>query len=153
MFASPASEKLSVFRTASVLAISLMALNTMAAVAANPAFEANKKGAALVLSGKSKEAVEQFDQALKINPKYVRALANRASAEDALHQYDKAIADCSKAIELAPTCLPAFINRSWAYNNTNEFDKALADADKAVSLDDTSAMAHLNRSHALNKLG
>jgi tetratricopeptide (TPR) repeat protein len=46
----------------------------------NKAIEANNKGVELQEAGKNAEAVEQFRQALKINPAYEKARANLAKA-------------------------------------------------------------------------
>ena len=64
-------------------------------------------------------------QALKIDPKYVPALIERAYLRQWRNHLDDAIADVSKAIELDPRNSYAFVERGVFEYSKKEYDKAL----------------------------
>ena len=72
-------------------------------------------------------AVADLDQALKIDPKYVPALIERAYLRQWRNQLDDAIADASMAIELDPRNSYAFVERGVFEYSKKEYDKALGD--------------------------
>jgi tetratricopeptide (TPR) repeat protein len=94
------------------------------------------------------EAVESYDKALELQPKFAWAFTNRGSARLAKKEYDKAIADFDEAIRLAPNYASAFGNRGSARLAKNEYDKAIADFDEAIRLDPKLTLAFGNRGSA-----
>ncbi len=60
-------------------------------------------------------------------------------------KYDDAIADYDKAIALDPNVAIAYTNRGLAYGRKGAFDRAIADYTKAIALDPNFADAYTNR--------
>jgi tetratricopeptide (TPR) repeat protein len=100
-------------------------------------------------AGRRKDAVSDFDQAIRgateiiqADPNYAEAYMVRAGAyfhwaflETA--QLDNAIADYTTAIRLNPTLVWSHYNRGWAYRRQGKLDKALADFNQGLQLDKT----------------
>jgi tetratricopeptide (TPR) repeat protein len=59
-------------------------------------------------------AVEDYSRALKLDPRYLPALANRASARYHLKQYDKVVEDCTRALRRQPRLAKAWLFRGLA---------------------------------------
>ena len=66
------------------------------------------RGVARLEADKLKRAISDFDQAIKIRPRYLAAYVNRANAKMRLHQYQEAIADYDQVIQLKP-------DHAWAH--------------------------------------
>jgi len=104
-------------------------------------YGANKKAEEFFEKGKkftsaenADQAIKNYSQAIKINPKFVKAYNNRGIAHVWKKEYDLAIADFNKAIELDPKNGKVYHNRAIVYSYQGETDKALKDIKKAQSL-------------------
>ncbi len=95
--------------------------------------------------GRHSEAIDEFTNALKLDPKYAYAYYNRGNSYYELTEYDKAIADYTEAIALDPKDAAVYNNRGNLYNNLKEYNKAIVDLTKAITLDPKIAMAYYNR--------
>lgn len=91
------------------------------------------------------KAIEDFDEAIKLNPNYATAYNNRGYAYDDLKQYEKAIEDYNRAIELKPDYASAYYNRGIAYRKLNQPESAIRDYNKAIELNPEYASAYNNR--------
>jgi tetratricopeptide (TPR) repeat protein len=60
-------------------------------------------------------AIEEFNHAIQINPKFPLAYNNRGLAYKAIGQYDRAIDDFSQAVTINPHNFEAYCNRGVAY--------------------------------------
>jgi lipoprotein NlpI len=80
------------------------------------------------------QAINNYGECIKLNPKLVKAYNNRGVAYVETKQYDQAIADFSKAIELDSTNGKAYNNRAIAYWYKGEIHKVRQDVQKAQSL-------------------
>jgi len=83
---------------------------------------------------KYEQAISCYNEAIKLNPKMVKAYNNRGIVYIVESKYDQAIADFNKAIEFDPTNGKAYNNRAVAYWYKDEVDKARQDVQKAQSL-------------------
>src|ERR1044071_8644292 len=85
-------------------------------------------------AGKPKEALVQYDKAIKANPKLSDAYFNRGNAYYDLGENQHAINDYSQAIRLNPKDAEAFYNRGNAYRRLKKDDLALSDYTSAIKL-------------------
>ena len=87
--------------------------------------------------GKHQQAIKDFNQAIRLDPKFAEAYNNRGIAYGkGKGQYGQAIADYTKAIELNPKYADAFYNRGIGYINLGKKDRACDDWRKACELGD-----------------
>jgi tetratricopeptide (TPR) repeat protein len=107
--------------------------------------EALNEGLKLHDAGKPKEAIREYDRALKANPKLADAYFNRGNAYYDLGQNDQAIKDYSEVIRLAPKDAEAYYNRGNAYRRLKRDEVALKDYTAAIKLSPEEAKNYVNR--------
>src|SRR5262249_56598561 len=83
----------------------------------------------------NRPANADFDEAIRLEPKFASAYTDRGSAYRARGDNDHAIADFGEAIRLDPKSADAYYNRGLAYLYSGDFAKALADVSEASALD------------------
>jgi tetratricopeptide (TPR) repeat protein len=88
--------------------------------------------------GETEKAINDFQDALRINPRNPIAHANRGAIYLKRKELDKALADCDEAIALDPRCAHAYGNRGQIYINRREYGKGGLDYKKAIELDPNS---------------
>lgn len=88
--------------------------------------------------GQYEAAIEDYTEAIEIDPGNVEAYFNRGVTRADLEQYEAAIEDYTRAIDVDPEDVPALLNRAEMYIVTGEFERALEDAREANSLTDAS---------------
>ena len=87
-------------------------------------------------SGSMDMAMNSYNKALTINPKYSDALFGIAKIyRDAIKKYDSAIYYFSAAVKLDSTNKEIFYGLAWVYNATKEHDQAIPYAIKALEID------------------
>jgi tetratricopeptide (TPR) repeat protein len=124
------------------IASALVCIPTLAAEDAN---FYNNQGISLGQKGEFDKAIEDFDQALRLDPNFTQAYYNRGKVWGLKGEFDKDIADCDQALRLDPNFTLAYYNRGKAWGLKGEFDKAIADFDQALRLDPNYAPAFNNR--------
>jgi tetratricopeptide (TPR) repeat protein len=117
-----------------VMCLLLFSINFTCYGAAETAEEFFQQGKQCSLDEKSDQAIYNYTEAIKRNPKFVKAYNNRGIAYVGRQQYDLAIADFNKAIELDPKNGKAYNNRAVAYWYKGEAARARQDIQKAQSL-------------------
>ena len=117
-------------------------------LAPNDTVAVNNRGIAYAKKGQYDRAIEDFDQAIRLDPKYARAFYDRGNAYAAKAQYDRAIEDYDQAIRLNPKYTFAFYNRGNAYAAKAQYDHAIEDYDQAIRLDPKYAFAFITRGNA-----
>src|SRR5437588_673168 len=100
------------------------------------------RGIAFRQKGDNDHAIQDFDQAIRLNAKFIDAYANRGAAYSAQGKQDKAIEDFDQAIKLAPNDFQAFMNRGVAYAATGDQDRAIQDYDQAIFFNPRLAAAY-----------
>lgn len=105
----------------------------------------NLRGVARGGDGSHERAIRDFDQALRINPRFAEAYFNRGNCNRDLLRLADAIRDYSLAIEANPTMESAYLNRGAVLASRGDNPAALADFEKALSLNPRSALAYFNR--------
>ena len=86
-------------------------------------------------TGKTKEALEDFNRAIKIKPQVAAGYLGRANTLNVMERYEEAIEDYNTALEITPDLANAYINRASAYSHLGQYEKAIADYEKGLELD------------------
>ncbi|MDR2152080.1 MAG: tetratricopeptide repeat protein [Helicobacteraceae bacterium] len=120
--------------------IALCLTSAFAFGADNAAEEAFNRGLAAYNRGDLQEAVKQYTQAIKIDPKYADAYYNRGLAYANLGDTSKAIADWTQAIKIDPSFALAYNNRAAAFGVLGDLKNATKDARKACELGNCKAL-------------
>ncbi len=94
------------------------------------------------------QAIEDFNEAIRLDPKDALAYNNRGLAWLAKESYDQAIEDFNEAIRLDPKDASAYSSRGWAFLAKKDYDRAIEDFDKAIRLDPKDASAYSSRGSA-----
>lgn len=124
------------------------------------------QGNDLLQHGDYEGAIEQFDEALSLDPANFGALLNRGVANEQLGRFDEAIEDYGRAIALVPSFGRAYHNRGKVHTKQGHHERAVEDYDRAIQyadalvieaqgqlvLTDLSAV-YYDRGNALYKLG
>lgn len=103
----------------------------------------HNRGEAYHKLGKLKEALEDFDRALNLNPRYVFALVNRGNTYVDLRKYDLAFKDYHMAVEYEATNDFPLFWRGVLYYSTGKLAPSLEDLMKVVELNPRHVVAHL----------
>src|SRR5580704_11266374 len=119
----------------------------------NLAVAFSDRGLAYARKDQYDRALEDLDQAIRLNPNYTAAFNNRGSAYSAKGDLDRAIADYREAIRLDPKIAAAFNNRGFAYSWKGDLDRAIADHSEAIRLNPKYALAFLNRGNEYRAQG
>jgi S1-C subfamily serine protease/Tfp pilus assembly protein PilF len=98
-------------------------------------------------------AAADCDAALKLDPKSVAALVERACARFLNGDAGGAVADCDAALALDAKCVAALVGRAAALAAKGEHDRAIADCDAAIKSDPKCATAFAVRGDARRRKG
>ena len=109
-------------------------INSQATTSHGSAIAYNNRANALAGKGQYAAAIKDYDQSIKLDPKYAIALNNRGVAYHNIGEYDRAIADFDGAIQLSADYASAFVNRALAYEKKADYSRALNDFDEAIRL-------------------
>lgn len=90
-------------------------------------------------------ALELFDQAIALDPRYPQAFLGRGRTRADLRQFQPALEDFNRALELDREYAAGYYHRGGAYRNLKDFGKALADYNRALELSPGSPHAHNGR--------
>src|SRR6266851_5797070 len=93
-------------------------------------------------------AIEDYDQAIRLDPKHAIAYNDRGTAFSHKALPNRAIQDFDQAVRLDPKYAFAFNNRGNAYRAKGELDRAIRDFDEAIRVQPTYALAFNNRGNA-----
>ena len=92
-------------------------------------------------------ALNDLDEALKLDPDYPCAYSNRGRVYAFKRDPDRAIADYDQALKLDPNFALAYNNRAMAWLDKNEPGRAIADLSAAIKADPKLAIAYGNRGY------
>jgi tetratricopeptide (TPR) repeat protein len=85
-------------------------------------------------TGNYKDAINQFTNAISVNPAFTDAYINRGKAYNISKNFDKAVDDFNRAITFEPQNEEIYYCRGVSYNNLNKFKEALDDLNHATFL-------------------
>ena len=111
------------------------------------------RGQALARSGKTDEALAEFERALALDPYNARALYGRGLIHQGERKHQQAIEDFSAANGLKPQRIEPLLARAKSYLALDKAKEAAADLDEAVQADPNSAPAWSARGVAYERLG
>ncbi len=110
------------------------------------------KGNSLVEEKKYQEALQEYEKALKADPKNVRAILLTGLTYANLGKLDEAISHTKKAVDLDPS-YTSFYHLGMIYAAANDTSKALEAFDRALALSPDSFMAEYQKGLIYASLG
>ncbi|MFC1916283.1 fused MFS/spermidine synthase [Chloroflexota bacterium] len=113
-----------------------------------PLSEAEKHrnvGLNLESQGKVKEAIAEYDEAIRSDPYFFVAYNNRGVAYEKLGQLQQAIQDFDEAIRLNPQDSVVYYNRGTTYGKLGQLQQAFQDFDEAIRLNSRYTLAYHGR--------
>ena len=117
-------------------------------------FEAwNDMGLVLALCGNKKDAMNAFENAIKINNYSSKTYFNIGRLFDELKNYDEAIVNYDKALEIDEKFIPAWINKGITLTQKNCIIKAINCFNNAIELDINSSQAWFHLGACLSVKG
>ncbi|NEQ67167.1 MAG: tetratricopeptide repeat protein [Symploca sp. SIO2D2] len=91
------------------------------------------------------KALQQFNRAIELEPKYFEAIAERGMIYRWMKRYEEALQDFNLALELDPKDDWAITNRGVTYGIMERYEEALQDFNRALELDPKSDEAIAQR--------
>ncbi|WP_017295451.1 serine protease [Geminocystis herdmanii] len=95
--------------------------------------------------GEYEKAIDEYNQALKINPNFAESYFYRGSTYGTINKYDNAISDLNQALKINPTFAHAYLSRGIIYANQQQYTKAISDLNEALKINPNFAYAYYNR--------
>jgi len=111
------------------------------------------RGVEYAAKGECKRAIADYNEAIRLDPKYVSAYNNRGDCYVRQGSNLRALEDYAKATELDPSDSRAYKNRAEAYENLGQIDRALEAYSEAVRIDPKYSRAYFNRGDIFRKKG
>ena len=103
--------------------------------------------------GRFEQAIAEYDQAIRIDPRLAVAYVNRGGAFNELGEYHKAVRDETQAILLDSKLAAAYDIRGLAYYSLGQYWLAIQDLTEAIRLEPQLTGAYINRALAYANLG
>ncbi|MEH1944653.1 MAG: tetratricopeptide repeat protein [Nostoc sp.] len=103
-------------------------------------------------AGNYEGAIEDFNQAIGLDPQNALAYNRRGDAYYRLGDYEQAQADSSQAILLNPQDANAYFDRGFAFSELGKYKEAIADYTEAIKLNSENAYAYYGRGLARAQL-
>jgi tetratricopeptide (TPR) repeat protein len=110
------------------------------------------QGQALARSGKTEEALAEYDKAIVLDPHHAEALYSRGLLYQSQQQHQLAIADLGSANGLTPQRAEPLLARAISYLAMNKLNEAAADLDEAAQADPQNAQIWTTRGIAYERL-
>ncbi len=119
----------------------------------NLAVAYHSRGLAYYDNGDDDRAIADYNEAIRLDPKFAQAYSSRGLAYDHKGDLGHADPDYNEAIRLDPKFAQAYFNRGNAYYQKGDDDRAIADYSEAIRLDPKYAYAYNNRGTAYDRQG
>lgn len=113
----------------------------------------NTRGQALARSGRTEEALAEFDHAIALDPHNAGALYNRGLLHQGEKQHQLAIDDFTAANGLTPQRAEPLLGRAISYLAVDKIKEAAADLDEAAQADPQNGQIWASRGLAYERLG
>ncbi|MCH8199400.1 MAG: tetratricopeptide repeat protein [Chloroflexi bacterium] len=82
--------------------------------------------------GQAQRAIDDYDEAIRLDPQLADAYTNRANAHSKLGHHQWALQDYNEAIRLEPKNALAYANRALVYTDLGRDVEAQEDVDRAA---------------------
>ncbi|MFN9171376.1 MAG: tetratricopeptide repeat protein, partial [Dolichospermum sp.] len=129
-----------------------VAINKAIELSPRAAFYSNR-GVVRNELGDKPGAIDDYNQAIKINPNDADAYYNRGNARKELGDKPGAIDDFNLAIKINPNCAEAYTNRGVVRNQLGDKQGAIDDFNQAIKFNPNLAQAYGNRAYVYYQLG
>ncbi|MFM6090550.1 MAG: tetratricopeptide repeat protein, partial [Dolichospermum sp.] len=103
--------------------------------------------------GDKQGAIDDYNQAIKINPNYAQAYNNRGFVRNELRDKQGAIDDYNQAIKINPNYAKAYYGRGNVRDDLGDKQGAIDDYTQAIKFNPNYANAYYNRGIVRNELG
>lgn len=113
----------------------------------------NKIGLSLQDHGKSEEAVQQYEAALKVQPQFHQAYNNIGVILQEQKRFETAMVIYDKALEINPSSAQVFKNKGVLYFQMKEFEFAIKNFKKALRINPEFYEVHANIAEVLERQG
>ena len=114
----------------------------------------------------SKKAIEDYSQAIRLDPEFSDAYFLRATANEELRKYDQAVQDYDQFLRIRPKLAVGYLRRGYAYysigldarirgvqhSGDSNIKRAILDFDRTLRLDPNNAEAYYGRADAYQKI-
>jgi tetratricopeptide (TPR) repeat protein len=95
------------------------------------------RGQQFHIEGQIKHAIEEYSEAIRLDPNYVQAYYARADLLFSIENFEAAVEDYTNVGLLAPQDAGALYFRGLAYEKMGEYEQALRDYQNALQIDPT----------------
>ncbi len=92
-------------------------------------------------------AIDLFDQAIRLNPYYASAYNSKAISLDKLKRHEEALVCYEKALELEPNNTAMLTNKGVCLNNLKRKSEAIECLNKALDFEPQDVDAYLIKQH------
>ncbi|REJ92440.1 MAG: tetratricopeptide repeat protein [Planctomycetota bacterium] len=124
------------------------------AIEADPtAVDFNARGLAWSHEGKLERSIEDFNEAIRLDPQQARFWSDRGVSRHRLGDLDGAIADYTEAIRLDPGESHFWFSRGLARAYQRDYDRAVEDYDEAIQRDPRNFIYFHSRGASLSSRG
>jgi len=97
--------------------------------------EHKAKGNQFFKEGKWPEAVKEYTEALRRDPKNYKVYSNRATCYAKLLAFDNSLKDCEECLKIEPKFVKAWIRKGRIEHLKKQYHKAIASYEKAMAIE------------------
>jgi serine/threonine protein kinase/regulator of sirC expression with transglutaminase-like and TPR domain len=105
------------------------------------------------IGGMEETAIEEYTEAIRLDPYMYAAYANRAAVYIETGRYQLALGDATRSIELNPYHPEAYNNRAIARKNLGDHQGAIEDLTRMLEIVPAHSWAYINRAASRMELG